>query len=169
MSRIPERPVAAVILLVVLLGADPVSAATEPSTFVELHFLEGCTGTGTVVMDNSALLGGIDRVDVAWSDATPIIAGTLLRDVSEPPNIQLLLDDGTLVYAATGVPITGGFQVLATLNCSTIPYAVAPGIPNTGMRSGPALLPIALVVFVAAGIAGWGLRRSRWLRPPQGS
>lgn len=166
MSGTPKRAVAAATLLVLLLGSGPVSAASEPHTFVELHFREGCGGTGTVVLDNSAILGGIDRVDVAWSPARPITAGTLLGDISQSPNVQLFLDDGTLVYAATGVPIVGGFQVLATLDCSTIPYAVVSGLPNTSVGSGPGPLPIALMLFVVAGIiAAWAFARSRRPRP----
>lgn len=137
-----------------------------PITRVELSFVEGCSGTGTMVIDNVNIVGRVDRIDVSWSPSMPIRATSLLLDDSAPSSVQLLLDDGTLVYAAMGVPGADGFEVLATLDCSTIPYAVVSGLPNTSVGSGPGPLPIALMLFVVAGIiAAWAFARSRRPRP----
>lgn len=150
----------AVSALLLLPGVGtPGGAIGVPHTRVELQFVDGCSGAGTIVIDNATTVARVERIDVAWSPSMPVRAGSLLLDDSAPPNVQLFLDDGTLVYAATGAPGVQGFEVLATLDCSTIPYSVVAGLPNTAMPSGrefPPPVALALLV-IAALITSWRL------------
>lgn len=163
------------LILLVLLGTLIIPRQAESATITEsetvIRFPPGCEGSGSYLQWNRTLVPTIeerlsqtDAAPIEWSTAVPIdLLGGSPAIPGQELVFVLLAADGSVLYQQAyelvqGADGVGRFRLVATLDCSTVPYRAAQ-LPSASMPA-PTPLPLAIVTLIVAAIfASWAAIR----------